>query len=122
MKSTNVPSNLREKQEVNNPSAYLGIIGPNEKGNMKMPPEMSSTGISEKAIKIAVTKGEVLEIPVGNCKVNGNNTMELENGTIKEMKNPNAYKNMVNDRKARKEMEDKARQKDAKAQVGMEIG
>ena len=124
MKSTNVPSNsnLREKKEISNPSAHFGMTVLNEKGNMKMPPEMSSKGTSERAIKIADTRGEVLEIPVGNCKVNENNTMELENGNIKTMKKANAYNTIVAHRKERNEMREKARQKNSRAQAGMEIG
>lgn len=124
MKSTNVPSNsnLREKQEVSNPSLFSGQTRSDENGNMEMPPKAASTGISEKAIKIAEAKGEILVVQVGNCKVNENNTMELENGTTKPMKNPNAYKNIVKDNRERKDMKDKAKQKDAKAQAGMEIG
>lgn len=124
MKSTNVPSNsnLREKQEVSNPSLFSGQTRSDENGNMEMPPKAASTGISEKAIKIAEAKGEILVVQVGNCKVNENNTMELENGTTKPMKNPNAYKNIVRDNRERKDMKDKAKQKDAKAQAGMEIG
>lgn len=124
MKSTNVPSNsnLREKQEVSNPSLFSGQTRSDENGNMEMPPKAASTGISEKAIKIAEAKGEILVVQAGNCRVNENNTMELENGTTKPMKNPNAYKNIVRDNRERKDMKDKAKQKNAKAQAGMEIG
>ena len=124
MNSTNVPSNLnsKEKQEMNNPSLFSGQTISNNEGNIEMPPKAASTGISEKAIKIAATKGEILEILVGNCKVNENNTMELENGTTKMMKNPSAYKNIVKDNKERIDIKSKAKQKNSKAQVGMEIG
>lgn len=122
MKSTNVPSNSKENQEINNPSLFSGQTISNNEGNIEMPPKAASTGISEKAIKIADAKGEVLEIPVGNCKVNENNTMELENGNIKTMKKANAYNTIVADNKARKAMKEKAKQKNSKAQAGMEIG
>ena len=106
MKSTNVPSNsnLREKKEISNPSAHFGMTVLNEKGNMKMQPEMSRKGTYERAIKIADTRGEVLEISVGNCRVNENNTMELENGTIKKMKSPNAYNTIDADNRKRNAM------------------
>lgn len=122
MNSTNVPSNsnLRKKQEISNPSAHFGMTVLNEKGNMKMPPEMSSNGTSEKAIKVAETRGEVLEILVGNCKVNENNTMELENGTIKEMKSPNAYSTIDADNKKRNAMKEKAKQKNSRVQAEAE--
>lgn len=122
MKSTNVPSNSRKDQEVNNPSLFSGQTISNNEGNIEMPPKAASTGISEKAIKIAATKGEVLEIPVGNCKVNENNTMVLENGTTKTMKNTSAYKNIVKDNKQRHDMKDKANQKNNREQAGIEIG
>ena len=116
MKSTNVPSNsnLRQKQEINNPSAHFGMTILNEKGNMKMPPEMASNGTSEKAIKIADARGEVLEISVGNCRVNENGTMELENGTIKKMKSPNAYNTIDADKKKRNAMKEMAKQNNKK--------
>ena len=122
MNSTNVPSNSKENQESNNPSLFSGQTIANNEGKIEMPPKAASTGISEKAIKIAEAKGEVLEIPVGNCKVNENNTMELENGNIKTMKKANAYNTITTHRTERKEMQEKARQKSSRAQAGMEIG
>lgn len=122
MKSTNVPSNSKENQEVNNPSLYSGQTRSDENGNMEMPPKAASTGISRNAIKIAEAKGEVIEIPAGNCKIKENNTMELENGTIKTMKDANAYKNIVADRKEKQAMKEKARQKNNREQAGVEIG
>lgn len=122
MKSTNVPSNSKENQKVNNPSLYSGQTRSDENGNMEMPPKAASTGISRNAIKIAEAKGEVIEIPAGNCKIKENNTMELENGTIKTMKDANAYKNIVADRKEKQAMKEKARQKNNKEQAGVEIG
>ncbi len=122
MNSTNVPSNSKENQEINNPSLFSGQTISNNEGRIEMPPKAASTGISEKAIKIAEARGEVLEIPVGNCKVNENNTMELENGNIKTMKKANAYNTIVAHRKERNEMREKARQKNSRAQAGMEIG
>lgn len=122
MKSTNVPSNSKENQEVNNPSLYSGQTRSDENGNMEMPPKAASTGISRNAIKVAEAKGEVIDIPVGNCKIKENNTMELENGTIKTMKDANAYKNIVADRKEKQAMKEKARQKNNREQAGVEIG
>ena len=122
MNSTNVPSNSKENQEINNPSLFSGQTISNNEGRIEMPPKAACTGISEKAIKIAEARGEVLEIPVGNCKVNENNTMELENGNIKTMKKANAYNTIVAHRKERNEMREKARQKNSRAQAGMEIG
>lgn len=119
MNSTNVPSNsnLREKQEFSNPSAHFGMTVPNEKGNMKMPPEMTSNGTSERAIKIADTIGEVLVTSVGDCRVTENNTMELKDGTVKKMKNPNAYKTIEDDREKRNAMKEKAKQNQAEAEA-----
>lgn len=122
MKSTNVPSNSKENQEINNPSLFSGQTISNNEGNIEMPPKAASTGISKKAIKIADAKGEVLEIPVGNCKVNENNTMELENGNIKTMKSENAYSTIKADNKKREAMKEEAKQKNSRAQAGMEIG
>lgn len=122
MKSTNAPSNSKENQEVNNPSLYSGQTRSDENGNMEMPPKAASTGISRNAIKVAEAKGEVIDIPVGNCKIKENNTMELENGTIKTMKDANAYKNIVADRKEKQAMKEKARQKNNREQAGVEIG
>lgn len=124
MNSTNVPSNAnsKEKQEINNPSLYSGQTRSDENGNMEMPPKAASTGISRNAIKVAEGKGEILTIPVGNCKVKENNTMELEDGTTKTMKNKSAYKNIMNDRNNKQVMKEKAKQKNSRAQAGIEIG
>lgn len=120
MKSTNVPSNSKENQEINNPSLFSGQTISNNEGNIEMPPKAASTGISKKAIKIADAKGEVLEIPVGNCKVNENNTMELENGNIKTMKSENAYSTIKANNKKREAMKEEAKQKNSKTQVEVE--
>lgn len=120
MKSTSVPSNSKENQEINNPSLFSGQTISNNEGNIEMPPKAASTGISKKAIKIADAKGEVLEIPVGNCKVNENNTMELENGNIKTMKSENAYSTIKANNKKREAMKEEAKQKNSKTQVEVE--
>lgn len=121
MKSTSVPSNSRENQEMNNPSLFSGQTIPNKEGNIEMPPRAASTGISKKAIKIADAIGEILEIPVGDCKVNENNTMELENGKIKNMKRENAYQTIVEDKQKRQEMKEEAEKKNGRVQAGMEM-
>lgn len=120
MKSTNVPSNSKENQEVNNPSLFSGQTRSDENGNMEMPPKAASTGISEKAIKIAEANGEIIDIPAGNCRVKENNTMELENGTIKKMKSQNAYSNINADNKTRNTMKEKAKQKNNREQAEVE--
>ena len=105
MNSTSVPSNKKNDQKVNNPAPVCGQTIPTEEKGMEMPPKAASWGISVNEAR----NGE-LEIPVGNSRINENNTLEMDNGNIIDMKNPNAFKNVVSAKTQRNEMNKKAKQ------------
>ena len=106
MNSTNVPSNKKNDQKVNNPAPVCGQTIPKENG-LEMPPKAASWGISVNE----ASNGEI-EIPAGNSRINETNTLEMDNGTILDMQNPKAYQNVVSAKTRRIEMDKKVKQKE----------
>ncbi len=114
MKSTNVPS------KKDNPAVVVGQTIPTDKG-LEMPPKTAKWGVSEKEVKEAEIQGEIVISQVGESKVREDGTLEMKDGTIISMVNPKAYQALMNVKRQKAEMKQKANKK-GKAQVGMEIG
>ena len=114
MKSTNVPS------KKDNPAVVVGQTIPTDKG-LEMPPKTAKWGVSEKEVKEAEIQGEIVISQVGESKVREDGTLEMQDGTIISMVNPKAYQALMNVKRQKAEMKQKANKK-GKAQVGMEIG
>ena len=84
-------STIVHSKQKNNPVPVFGQIIPTDR-TVEIPPKTAKWGVSEKEVIKSEELGEIVFSPVGNSRVKEDGTLEMQDGTIIPMANPEAYK------------------------------